>query len=78
MHNRGKKLKESGMFVACPRNNHQKLSTLFSTAVDNFISNNYNMLSLNARHCSYISGAEGYQRRRLFSRQIHWAKWVDS
>jgi len=37
MHNQGKKLKESGMFAACPRKNHQKLSTLFSTAVDNFI-----------------------------------------
>jgi len=37
MHNRGKKLKESGMFTAHTRNIHQKLSTRFSTAVDNFI-----------------------------------------
>jgi hypothetical protein len=37
MHNREKKLKESGMFAARPRTNHQKLSTRFSTDVDNFI-----------------------------------------
>jgi hypothetical protein len=44
MHNQGKKLKESGMFAACPRKSHQKLSTLFSTAVDNFIAKDYDML----------------------------------
>jgi hypothetical protein len=44
MHNRGKKLKKSGMFAACSRNDHQKLSTLFSTAVDNFIAKYYSKL----------------------------------
>jgi hypothetical protein len=47
MHNREKKLKESGRFAACSRNDHQKLSTLFSTAVDNFIVKDYGKL------CSY-------------------------
>jgi hypothetical protein len=29
MHNRGKKLKESGMFVASPRNNHKSYQHCF-------------------------------------------------
>jgi hypothetical protein len=44
MHNREKKLKESGMFEACPHNNHKKLSTRFSTDVDNFIAIYYSKL----------------------------------
>jgi hypothetical protein len=41
MRKREKKPRESGRFAACPRNSRYKLSTLFSTAVDNFIANNY-------------------------------------
>jgi len=44
MHNREKKLKESGTFAAGPRNGHPKLSTLFSTGVDNFIAMYYSKL----------------------------------
>jgi hypothetical protein len=44
MHNRGKKLKESGMFAAGPCHNHPKLSTPFSTGVDNFIAMYYSKL----------------------------------
>jgi len=62
------------MFTSGYRIFFKKLSTLFSTAVDNFIVNVYNMLCSNSWHCWYISGAEGYQRRRLFSRQINWTK----
>jgi hypothetical protein len=36
-HNHEKKLKVSSMFGDCSPSRHPKLSTLFSTAVDNFI-----------------------------------------
>jgi hypothetical protein len=43
-HNRGKKVIETGSSRACPDNDQQKLSTLFSTAVDNFLRNKYGLL----------------------------------
>jgi hypothetical protein len=60
MHDRGKN-KESSMFTARFCLNHQKLSTRFSTPVDNFISIYYSLLRSDTCNCSYNSGAEGNQ-----------------
>jgi hypothetical protein len=78
IHNRDKKLIESGRFHLHPGYSQQKLSTLFSTAVDNFFTNYYSMLRNIYGETRINSGGEDYQRRRHFSRQITAAEGIDS